>query len=92
MSWNEKLQELVANLEQERDELRLKVHLASRDARDEFEALEARLDALRARLAEKGTEAQGTAAEVGDVVGETARKLADDMREGYRKIREQLAG
>ncbi len=92
MTWNEKLQELVASLEQERDELRLKVHLASRDARDEFAALETRLDALRAHLAEKGTEAQGTASDVGDVVGETARKLADDMREGYRKIREQLAG
>jgi hypothetical protein len=91
MPWHDKLQELITSLEQDRDELRLKVHLASKDARDEFEALESRLDAMRARLADSSADARETASEVGDVVGETARKLADDVREGYRKIREQLA-
>jgi len=91
MAWQDKVQELITSLEQDRDELRLKVHLASRDARDEFAALERRLDAMRARLADNSVEARETASEVGDVVSETARKLADDMREGYRKIREQLA-
>jgi transcription elongation GreA/GreB family factor len=91
MSWNDRLQELITALEQERDELRLKVHLASRDARDEFEALEARLDELRARLGDATSEARGTATDVGGVVGETARKLADDLRDGYRRIRDQLA-
>lgn len=91
MAWQDKVQELITSLEQDRDELRLKVHLASKDARDEFEALEARLDALRARMIESSAEARGTAADVGDVVSETARKLADDVRDGYRKIREQLA-
>jgi hypothetical protein len=85
MAWQDKVQELIHSLEQDRDELR------SKDARDEFEALESRLDTLRARLIESGAEARETAADVGEVVGETARKLADDVRDGYRKIREQLA-
>jgi hypothetical protein len=91
MTWNEKLQDLLTGLEQERDELRLKLHLASKDARDEFEALESRLDALRARLGDAGTEAKGAATDVGGVVSETARKVVDDLRDGYRKIREQMA-
>ncbi len=92
MTVNDKLQELITTLERERDELRLKVHLASKDAKDEFETLESRLDALRARLTERGAEAKEAASDIGDVVGDTARKVAEDLREGYRKIREQLAG
>jgi transcription elongation GreA/GreB family factor len=92
MTWNARLQDLITSLEQERDELRLKVHLASRDARDEFAALEARLDSLRDRLSDASEDARETASEVGDVVGDTARKLADDLRDGYRRIRDQLQG
>jgi len=91
MAWNDKLQELITSLEQERDELRLKLHLASRDAKDEFEALEGRLDALRARLVAGSADARDTAAEVGDVVSDTARKVADDLRDGYRKLRDQMS-
>ncbi len=91
MTWNERLDELIANLERERDELRVKINLASKDARDEFAALEVRLDALRTRVASDTAEARKTASEVGTVVGETARKLADDLRDGYQKIRNSLA-
>jgi predicted nucleic acid-binding Zn-ribbon protein len=91
MAWQNKLEELITTLERERDELRVKVHLASLDAKDEFAELERRLDALRARLSERGGEARETANDVGDVVGETARKMADELREGYRKIREKMA-
>lgn len=90
-SWNERLDELLASLERERDELRLKLHLASRDAKDEFAALETRLDGLRERLKAASSDARGTASEVGDVMTETARKLADDLRVGYQKIRETLS-
>ncbi len=91
MTWQNKLEELITTLERERDELRVKVHLASLDAKDEFAELERRLDALRTRLNTRGGEAKETAGDVGDVVSETARKMADDLREGYRKIREKMA-
>lgn len=90
-SWNDKLDELLVSLERERDELRLQVHLASRDAKDEFEVLESRLGSLRERVTSAGADAKGTASEVGDVMSDTARKMADDLRAGYRKIREKLS-
>jgi hypothetical protein len=91
MAWQNKLEELITSLEQERDELRVKVHLASLDAKDEFAALETRLDALRARMVSAKDDAKESAGGVGEVVSETARKMADDLKDGYRKIRERLA-
>ncbi len=91
MAWQNKLEELITSLERERDELRVKVHLASLDAKDEFAALETRLDALRARMTSATDDAKESAGGVGEVVSETARKMADDLKDGYRKIREKLA-
>lgn len=91
MAWNDRLEDLITTLERERDELRVKVNLASKEARDEFAVLEQRLDALRERMRSAGSDAKGTAGEVGDVMGETVRKIADDVRDGYRRIRETLA-
>jgi len=91
MAWQNKLEELITTLERERDELRVKVHLASLDAKDEFTELERRLDALRARMTNTSGGARETASDVGDVVSETARKMADELREGYRKVREKMA-
>jgi hypothetical protein len=91
MTWNERLQELVTNLEQERDELRVKLHLASREAKEEFEAMEGRLDALRARLIDSSADAREAASDVGEVVSETARRVADDLRDGYRKLRDHMS-
>ncbi len=91
MAWNQKLEDVITTIERERDELRVKLHLASKDAKDEFAALESRLDALRARVMSTGSEAKDTAGELGGVVGNTARKVASDVRDGYRKLRETLS-
>ena len=91
MTWHQKLDELMESLERERDELRVQVNLASKEAKEEFARMEERLDAMRARLTDSTAEARDTAGEVGDVVNETARKLADEVRDGYRRIRETLA-
>lgn len=91
MTWHEKLDDLMESLERERDELRVQVNLASKEAREEFAAMEHRLGTLRERLKDASTDARDTAGDVGDVMGETARKLTEEMREGYRKLRETLA-
>lgn len=91
MAWNEKLDDLMTSLERERDELRVKLNLASKDAKDEFAALEVRLDALRERVISAGSDAKDTAGEMGGVLGETARKVAAEVRDGYQKLRETLA-
>lgn len=83
---NEKLESIVQKLEQERDELRVKMHLAKADARDEFDKLEDRWSALRLKM---GVVKDGASEASGDVK-EAASELADEIRKGYRNIMDRL--
>ncbi len=84
--WRSRLQQLIADLEQQRDELRLKAHLAKAEGRDELAKLEQKLEELRFRTSAAGTEA-GHAA---DQVSEAARRLGDEIRKGFDRIRKTL--
>jgi hypothetical protein len=81
--WRTKMQELLATLEQERDELKLRIHLARAEGRDELARMDQRLADLRLKAMAAGDEAKDVA---GDV-GQSARKLADEIREGFDRIR-----
>ena len=80
------LKQKLAELEQERDELRVRLHLAKAEARDEWDKLDARLDELRARLDRVGDEA----GEVFDDVGEAAKLLGDELKTGFERLRRML--
>lgn len=76
-----KTTDLVDDLKQTRDELRVKMHLASMEAKEQWDALEAKWEkfAARARL-------EDTAGEVGDAM----RALGEELRMGYERIRAAL--
>ena len=80
------LQRLVDELKAQRDELRVKLHLAKAEARDEFEKLEKRWEHARGRLAVIGKEA----GEASKDVGEAARLVLDEIRAGYQRIRKAI--
>ncbi len=83
---NERLEAMIQKLEQERDELKLKMHLAKADARDEFEQMEERWGRLRSKL---GQVKEGASEASGDV-REAASDLAEEIRKGYRKILDRM--
>ncbi len=72
---------LMQDLEQTRDELRVKLHLASMDAKQEWDELEAKWDgfAARARLDDTSEE-----------VGEAMRALGEELKLGYARIKKAL--
>jgi len=78
--------ELLAKLRTERDELRVRVHLAGAEAREEWEKLEPRLAELEARAAQVG-EAAGAAAKD---VGAALAMLGEELGEGYARIRRAM--
>ena len=82
----ERLEAVVQKLEQERDELRLKMHLAKADARDEWDRMEERWGRLREKLGE----VKEGASEASEHVREAASDLADEIRKGYRKILDRI--
>lgn len=89
--WREKAKTMMADLQRERDELRVKLHLAKADAKDELTKLDAQLDdkmaELKAKVASLDTDGDGR---VMDDLGEATRELASDIRKGFQKFRERF--
>ena len=89
--WSEKAKSLMADLERERDELRVKMHLAKADAKDEMEKLDAQVNEkmaeLKAKIATFDKDGDGS---VMDDLGDAARDLAGDIRDSFQKFRERF--
>ena len=89
--WKQRAQALMQELEQERDELRVKMHLAKADAKDELAKLDAQLDSKMAELKQKvaSYDKDGDGS-VMDDLGDAAKGLADDIRRSFQKFREKF--
>jgi archaellum component FlaC len=84
MAIREEVDRLIAELKTQRDELSVKVNLARKDARDEWEELEKKFEHLRARAEVVGREA----GDAGQDVLKAARKVVEEIKKGYARIRE----
>jgi len=82
-SWND----LVAKLQQERDELALKVHLGKKEAIAEWDKLEASWNRLKAV---KGPPLKEAASETVAGVGSALETAAAELKKGYEKLRKIL--
>jgi hypothetical protein len=82
----ERLREMLEKLEQERDELKVRMHLGKAEAREEWEKMEVRIAELRSRLDKAGDEA----GDVMEDVGAAAKLLGDEIRAGFARIRRSL--
>lgn len=77
------LAHLVEALRKERDELRVKLHLAKSDARDEWEKVEHKWQQVEARLPQ-------VKAELGSAAGNVGAALAlaiEEIQAAYQRIR-----
>jgi len=86
MESNEKLESLLADLKQYRDELRVQMHLAKAELRDEFEELENNWQKLQPRL-EKATQ---DAAEAGKEALDALFDAGEAILKGFKRIRDDL--
>ncbi len=66
-----------------RDELRVQIHLAKLEAQERYEAAEKSWEHLEAKLNLLASETRASAQDVGDA----ARLLLDEIREGYEHVR-----
>lgn len=84
--WRVKWQQALAELERERDELKLKIHLAKADGRDQLARLDGKIAELRQHVQAAGSEAKGA---MGDVSG-AAKVLIDEIKAGFDRVRKTL--
>lgn len=80
------LHNLVTAVKQQRDELKLKLHLAKADARDEWTKLENQCEGVRTKVEVTCQETSKTAEGVG-----SALELAlNEIKKGYERIKNTL--
>ncbi len=86
MELRQEIKERFEELRQVRDELRVQMHLAAAEAKEEWDDLEKKWDHAHAHL-KKVEEAAGEAAED---VGEALSILGEELKKGYKRIRDAM--
>jgi len=77
---------IIESLKQQKDEIRLQIHLAGAEVREELSELEKKLEELGSRAEALRKEAGNTSANV----IEAARLVSDEIRHGFERIRKLL--
>ena len=80
--------DMIEELKQKRDELRLQMHLASKEVKDEWEELEEKMEHFSGKAKQFSNDAKlkETGAGIGDALGQ----LGGELKRGYDRIREAL--
>ena len=73
--------DLIDDLKQKRDELRVQINLASREIKDEWEDLEKQSRQFLAKA---------EIARTGDEVSEALGDLGEELKKGYQRIRDAI--
>jgi len=79
---NERIDEILKSIQQERDELIVKLQLAKMETSDEWKKIESKLELLEA----KAKEIAEATADASKDVGSAASLLAEEIRDAFKKI------
>ena len=82
----DRMEEALAKLRTERDELKVKLHLLKADAKDEWDAVEKRWEHFEARMKKVGA----SAADSSEDVAAAGKQLAEEIGNAYKRIRKSM--
>lgn len=80
------LEEIIARLKQERDELKVKMHLASMDAKDDYERISSKVDELSDQYEPVKDAVEESAENVFAALG----LVADELKAGFQRVRKSI--
>ena len=89
-TWRERMDELVREIQQERDELRVKAALGKAELRDELAELDVKLDEIKAKAATWADKADDQIDDILDEAKERTAGWMKELREGYEKLRQRM--
>ena len=87
MTIKQDFENLLDKLQSERDEIKLKLHLASMEAKEEFEAAEKQWGQLKIKAAEIADDSVETSEEYID----KAKIVGEEIKEAYNRIATRLS-
>ncbi len=82
------LDDLVEDLKQKRDEVRVQINLASREIKDEWKDLEEKMDEFSGRVSQFAGDAQ--LKETGEGLGQALGEVGKELKRGYERIRDAI--
>ena len=80
------IEALIEGLKQQRDAIKVQLHLGKTEAQQEWDELEIKLEQLRAKAKLVGAETQAASRDVFEAV----KLLAEEIGRGYERIRKRL--
>ena len=80
--------DVIEELKQKRDELRLQMHLASKEIKDEWEDLEEKMEDFSGKAKQFSSDAK--LKETGEGIGDALGQLGGELKRGYERVREAL--
>jgi hypothetical protein len=80
--------DMLEELKQKRDELRVQMNLASKDAKVEWDELEEKMDEFAAKAKKFAAEAKLD--ETGSGLGDALGQLGHEIKLGYERIRDAM--
>ena len=80
------LEGLISSLKQERDELKLQMHLASMDAKDEYDRISRKIDELTDQYDPVSDAVEETAGNIWAALG----MAAGELKAGYQRVRKAI--
>lgn len=81
------IENLISDLKQERDELRLQMHLGSEDLKDEMSKLDDRLS----QLVHRADPLKDAIEESTDDVWDALQLVGSEIKDGFKRIRKSLS-
>jgi hypothetical protein len=87
MALKEDFEKLLESLKTERDEIKLKLHLGSMEARDEFEGVEKNWNAFT----QKAADITDDTVETSEEYIEKAKVVGEELKATYDRIRARLS-
>ena len=82
------VQELLDDLKQKRDELRLQMHLASKEIKDEWEELEEKMEDFTGKAKRFADDAK--LKETGEGLGDALGKVGHEIKLGYERLKKAM--
>ena len=80
--------DIIEELKQKRDELRVQVHLASKEIKDDWDELETKMEKFSRKARQFSDDAK--LKETGAGIGDALAQLGSELKRGYQRIRDAL--
>ncbi len=82
------INEMIEELKQKRDELRVQIHLMSKEVKDEWEELEEKMEDFSGKTKKFAEDAE--LKKTGEGIGGALGQLGSELKHGYDRIRDAL--